>query len=442
MQRSDLPALFRTSLLEGQNRILRLMARGEALPQLLDEIVRLGESLMDDAVCSVLVADDQLMLRHGAGASLPESYRHRIDGIQAGPGLGSCGAAVFERRRVIVSDIATHPNWRDFRAVALPHGLRACWSDCITDRAGEALGSFAIYYREPREPRPQHLAVIEGLSALTSIAIERDRSDARYIRLNGELAQQGRELGQAMKLAETARQTKSAMLANMSHELRTPLNAIVGFSEILTGELFGPLGQPRYKDYAGDILRAGLHLRGLVSDLLDMARIDARTRRIDREPVDVAAEIEEVARTIRPRATQGQVLMELDLARAPRHVMADARSFRQIAINLIDNAVKFTPPGGRVTVRLGGSPDDAELEVRDTGSGIPPEKLAQLGAPFARLDNPHSSSSSEGAGLGLAIAKSLIELHGWRLDLDSKVGEGTRAIVAMTDRGKPGIAVE
>jgi two-component system, cell cycle sensor histidine kinase PleC len=437
--RSDLPAIVRAPLLEGEHRILRMMARGETLPRVFDEITRLGETLMSDGLCSLLTVDDDLVLRHGAAPSLPLSYQRHIDGVKAGPGIGSCGSAVFERRRVVVPDIATHPFWREYRALALPHGLRACWSDCITDRTGNALGSFAIYYRDSREPRPRDLAVIDGLRDLASIAIERGRADERHRAMNRELAEQGRELSQATRQADAARRAKSAMLTNMSHELRTPLNAIVGFSEILTNELFGPLGAERYKEYAGDILRAGLHLRSLISDLLDMARIDARARRIDREPIDIAAEIEEIARIMEPRATEGQVSVVLDLAKAPRHVMADGRSFRQIVVNLVGNAVKFTPPGGRVTIRVDGDAGAARLEVRDTGVGIPADKLDQLGLPFSRFDNPHSSTN-EGAGLGLAIAKSLVELHGWSLRLESRIGEGTRATVEMTDRPQAGEA--
>src|SRR5262249_31954020 len=143
--------------------ILRLITAGTELAAVLDGIARLCERIMPGSLCSILLADDALRLHHGAAPSLPQSYVAAIDGVQAAPGAGSCGTAVAERRLVIVSDIEEHDHWRDYRTLARDAGLRACWSDCIVDKTGRALGSFAVYYREPREPADWELGLIDGL---------------------------------------------------------------------------------------------------------------------------------------------------------------------------------------------------------------------------------------------------------------------------------------
>ena len=426
------PRDLRAALLEGQNRILRLIARGESLPLVLEQIARLGERLMEGALCSVLLVDDALVLRHGAAPSLPAAYCSAIDGVTAGPGVGSCGTAVFERRRVIVADIATHPYWQDYKELALSHGLSACWSDCILDRAGGALGSFAVYYRECREPQPGEFDVIDGLSDLAAIAIERHRADQRQSRLIQELAEQGQRLSAAICKAQDASRAKSDILTNMSHELRTPLNAIVGFSEVMANEVLGPLGSGRYKEYAGDIRRAGLYLHDLIGELLDMAKIEAGSRKLDLERIDAASEVDETVRMMHPRAAAGQVTLELNLTSAPPFAVADRRAFRQIVLNLVGNAVKFTPPGGSVSVRMGNAAGATRFEVRDTGCGIAADKIDQLGTPFFRIENPQSRTT-EGTGLGLAISKSLIQLHGWSFRLESTLGRGTTVTVEIPD---------
>ena len=228
----------------------------------------------------------------------------------------------------------------------------------------------------------------------------------------------------AMTRAEAANQAKSEFLANMSHELRTPLNAINGFSEIMAGEMFGPLGDPRYKGYAGDILKSGQHLLSLINDILDMAKIEAGKMTLHYEPVSLPEICEEAIRLMRGKAQDSGLTLTLQAPDLP-DIAADYRGLKQVILNLISNAVKFTPEGGEITVslaRLGA--DRVRIAVADTGIGIAAEDLARLAQPFEQVEGQHSKTT-QGTGLGLALTKSLIELHQGAMLMESEPGVGT-----------------
>ncbi len=231
----------------------------------------------------------------------------------------------------------------------------------------------------------------------------------------------------ASSAAEGASQAKSDFLANMSHELRTPLNAINGFSEMMSREMFGPLGDRRYKEYAADILSSGQHLLALINDILDMSKIEAGKMSLHPEPLDVLEIAEETARLLRTRAEGAGLAMSIDVPRDLPEVDADFRALKQILLNLLSNAVKFTPRGGRVRLfaRIDESADGRiTLGVSDTGIGIAEVDLARLAKPFEQIESQHSKTQ-QGTGLGLALTKSLVELHGGVLAIDSKAGAGT-----------------
>jgi signal transduction histidine kinase len=256
----------------------------------------------------------------------------------------------------------------------------------------------------------------------------------------GRLERSKQALSRALVKAEHADRAKSDFLGRMSHELRTPLNAIIGFSETMTVELFGPLGSARYLEYAQDIHRSGVFLHDLISDVLDMVKIEAGHRALHPEPFDFPAEIEETLRMVRPRAASGDVTIGLEVLDPPELLVTDRRAFKQIVLNLIGNAVKFTLPGGTVTVRLSSSGEDALLQVIDTGIGISAANLVKLGTPFFRIeDNPHQAGI-EGTGLGVALTKSLIEVCGWSLTYDSELGCGTTVTVTMPGGGRTLVA--
>src|SRR3984957_10735187 len=227
--------------------------------------------------------------------------------------------------------------------------------------------------------------------------------------------------------AEAANRAKSEFLANMSHELRTPLNAINGFSEMMVGEMFGPLGDPRYASYAQDILSSGQHLLALINDILDMSKIEAGKMNLRFEPVRLDELAEDAVRLIKNRAETAGLGVVIEAPNLP-DVEGDYRALKQVLLNLLSNAVKFTPRGGRITLKAESRHDSmgdrVKISVRDTGIGIAPHDLARLARPFEQIES-QQSKTQQGTGLGLALSKSLIEMHGGMLEIESQPGVGT-----------------
>ncbi len=233
----------------------------------------------------------------------------------------------------------------------------------------------------------------------------------------------------ARRDAERASRAKSEFLALMSHELRTPLNAVLGFSELLMSEAFGPLGNPRYRDYAADIRDSGAHLLALIDDILDLSRIEAGRLPMANEGVDLTAMSAQAIGMVRDKAVEGAVTLRADIARDLPMLLGDPRAIRQMLLNLLANAVKFTPSGGTAMLTATVTPDGGiGIMVADTGVGIPASDLFRIQEPFERADVT-IARNTDGAGLGLPIVKRLVELHGGRLELTSEIGVGTSAVL-------------
>jgi len=234
----------------------------------------------------------------------------------------------------------------------------------------------------------------------------------------------------AMVELERANQAKSEFLATMSHELRTPLNAILGFSEMLRAQYFGPLGAENYKEYAEDIHRSGAHLLTLINDLLEISTIEAGRRKMKIEPVDLSEVIADAVSQVTPEAQDNDLRIVTELPQGSPRVAVDERALRQILINLLSNAVRFTQPGGSVTVSARSSDEAFSVEVRDTGVGIPEDEVARVVEPFAQVGTV-AYCAGPGTGLGLSIVKSFVDAHGGHLDISSKLGEGTAVTVTI-----------
>jgi two-component system cell cycle sensor histidine kinase PleC len=261
---------------------------------------------------------------------------------------------------------------------------------------------------------------------------ELQRAVTRLEESRTELADLAHKYEKEKIRAEDANRAKSEFLANMSHELRTPLNAINGFSEIMVGELYGPVGDPRYKEYAQDILSSGQHLLALINDILDMAKIEAGKLNLRFEQVDLEDAADDAIRLVRTRAENSGLTVTTEIASNLPEVEADYRALKQVLLNLLSNAVKFTPRGGRITLRAallrGNTPgeDRVLVEVVDTGIGISRDDLARLARPFEQIESQHSKTT-QGTGLGLALTKSLIEMHAGRFELTS-TGHGAGSV--------------
>ncbi|HKR86755.1 MAG TPA: PAS domain-containing sensor histidine kinase [Phenylobacterium sp.] len=236
------------------------------------------------------------------------------------------------------------------------------------------------------------------------------------------------ELEAARVTAEQQNAGKSRFLANMSHELRTPLNAIMGFSDIMRQRLFGTISD-RYAEYADLIHESGSHLLELINDVLDMSKIEADRFELARENFDAREAVSAALRLMRGQADRAGVSLRGALPNEPLPANADRRAVKQIAINLVSNALKFTPRGGAVTLTLQGAGETLELIVADTGVGIAPDDLERLGRPFEQAGDP--SQKAAGSGLGLSLVRAFAQLHGGEMCIESALGEGATVIVRM-----------
>ena len=240
------------------------------------------------------------------------------------------------------------------------------------------------------------------------------------------------KLRRAKDDAERADRAKSAFLANTSHELRTPLNAIIGFAEVIRSETFGRIENPRYLEYLKDIYDSGRHLLRIINDILDLSKIEAGKATIDKEErVDLATTVEAALRMVQSQAAADRVAIRFDPGPAPLAVSGSARMLQQVFINLLANAVKFTPPGGTVTVRADRrAADEIAVAITDTGIGMSDEDIEIALTAFGQVDSK-MARRYEGTGLGLPLAKALIELHRGKLEIDSYPGRGTTILVVL-----------
>jgi two-component system, cell cycle sensor histidine kinase PleC len=247
--------------------------------------------------------------------------------------------------------------------------------------------------------------------------------------LIAELEQAKLNSDEARRRAESANLAKSRFLATMSHELRTPLNAVLGFSEVMKAELFGPHAVPAYKEYSTDIHSSGQHLLMLINEILDLSRVEAGRYELKEEPVSLTGVVEECLRLLSMRIERRhQSITEALESDLPR-IWADERAVRQVTLNLLTNAIKFTPQGGSIVIKVGWTRTGGQyLSIRDTGPGIPPEEIPIVLSSFGR-GALAQKNAEEGTGLGLPIVKGLVELHGGEFRLNSTLRFGTEVIV-------------
>ena len=412
LERADVDAV-----LDRQTSVMEALAAGAPLGEVLDAVVLALEELMPASRCSILLLDDAGRLRHGAAPTLPGAYSAAIDGLEPGPFAGSCGTAVHLGAPVIAVDVATDPRWEQFRDLAAAHDLRACWSSPIRCRT-QVVGTFAVYHPAPYEPGTRDAELVRRFTHLASLAVEHDQAaQAREARHAAELVQQ---------TAERANLAKSQFVTALSHELRTPLQAITGFTENL---LQLDLSPDRRRWALDRIQIAAGHILSIVDDVLDLARVEAGAMPITVEAVDARAVVDTSLDLIQPLAERREVLVAG--VGPPVVVRADRRRLQQVLLNLLANAVRFSPAGTTVRIETSATAADghAAIHVIDEGPGIPRELLARLFVPFDRLGA--DAGREGGAGLGLVLARRLTEAMGGSLDLTSVVGQGTHITVTV-----------
>jgi PAS domain S-box-containing protein len=397
------------ALREGESQILEMIARDARLEEILDCLVRVVEAQFAGLLCSVLLLDeDGQHVRHGAAPSLPESYIKAIDGLCIGPKAGSCGTAMYRREPVVVTDILEDPLWEPYRGAVEPYGFRACWSTPILAPSGKALGSFAMYYCEPRSPSPAETRALEMATHLAGIAIER------------RLARKERErLRQAQAdLAHINRVTTLGELtASLAHEIKQPISAAVTDAKtclrwLRRDEPDMPEACEAASRMVMDVTRA--------ADIINSISLLFKKDGLQREFLDVNELIREMIVLLRSEATRYSLSIRTELAKDLPRVMADRVQLQQVFMNLMLNgidAMKETKGGGELTIKS--EPDDGQLliSVSDTGVGLPPDQAEQVfRAFFTTKDN--------GTGMGLPITRSIIESHGGRLWVNNSKERG------------------
>lgn len=393
--------------------VLQALATGEPLTEVMTLLALGAEETNPGARSAVFLLDGTKNLVTSAAPNLPEDFDSWIGEFWKREKDGFFGTAALSGSRIVVTNLQDKQHGEFVSSCMRKAGIQTLWFQPIVSHNGGVIGSFALYFPAAVEPGEWENSYLTGIAHLCSIAIERRRSDEN--------------LRQATESAELANRAKTKFLANMSHELRTPLNAIIGFSEIMRQQMFGPLGTERYLEYTNDIHDSGRHLLNVIDDILDISKIEAGRYAIEENEIDFADVLRWSIEVMRARTIEKQQNVTLALPEEMPHLKADQRAMRQIMLNLLSNASKFTPVGGQIglDVTITGQ-GDLSLSVTDNGIGIPEDKLQEVLEPFGQVDDT-SARQHGGTGLGLPITKSLIEMHSGNFVLQSEFGRGTKA---------------
>ena len=312
------------------------------------------------------------------------------------------GRAVVDGKLIHLEDLATAPE-EEFplgREIQRRVGHHAVLSVPLM-REDRAIGAIALWRMEARRFTDRQIALVNTFADQAAIAIEN-------VRLFNAL--------------ESASQHKSEFLANMSHELRTPLNAIIGFSEVLSERMFGEINE-KQAEYIADILQSGQHLLSLINDILDLSKIEAGRMELELSEFDLPAAIDNTLALVRERATRRGIALERSLDKGLGTMQADERKVKQVLLNLLSNALKFTPEGGKIRIRAALTDGVADISVADTGVGIAPADQETVFEEFRQVGT--ASKKVEGTGLGLAISRKFVELHGGKIGVTSELGKGS-----------------
>jgi len=321
---------------------------------------------------------------------------------------GALGRLAVTGEPVEISDIVDDPGYpTHLREPLIRSGYRSVLTVPLL-RENRLLGALTVNRSERGAFAPEIIELLKTFATQSALAIQ----NARLYR---ELESKSREL-------EAASRHKSEFLANMSHELRTPLNAIIGFSEVLRERMFGEMNE-KQAEYVNDILQSGQHLLSLINDILDLSKIEAGRMELEASEFDLPRTIDSMVMLVRERAVRRGIVLGHEIDGCPTTIRADERKVKQVLLNLLSNALKFTPDGGRINVRARVLDGMAEISVSDTGVGIAAEDLMAVFEEFRQVGS--ASKRAEGTGLGLAISRKFVELHGGAIRVTSRLGAGS-----------------
>jgi C4-dicarboxylate-specific signal transduction histidine kinase len=398
------------ALRNGESRILERIARDAPLEEILENLVRVVEAQFPGLLCSVLLLDeDGQHARHGAALSLPDPYTKAIDGFCIGPKTGSCGTAMYRREPVVVTDILQDPLWEAYRDLAEPYGLRACWSTPILAHSGKALGSFAMYSREPHSPSPAETRALEMATHLAGIAIERKLAHEESERLRQAQA----DLAHINRVT-----TMGELTASMAHEIKQPICAAI--TDAKTCLRWLGRDEPdiaEASEAASRIVKDVMHAADIISSITSLFKKGA----LHRELVDVNELIREMIVLLRSEANRYSISIHADLVSDLPKVTADRVQLQQVFMNLMLNgidAMEDIGTGGELTIQSQQNENGQLLiSVGDTGAGLQPEQAEQI-------FNAFFTTKPKGTGMGLRISRSIIESHGGRLWAAAHSGRG------------------
>src|SRR6266550_3695274 len=406
----------------GQGRILELIAASAPLADILTRIVLLMEAQTDGLRCSILLlSHDGKHVRHGAAPNLPEAYVKAVDGLPIGPRVGSCGTSMYLRKQVVTTDVLTDPLWSDYRDLAKSCGLRACWSTPIISSHGDVLGSFAMYRQEPRGPNPEETRLTEAATHIASIAIERQQGHSmlreREARIS--LAAESADLAFWVLYPEQNTAWMGEMTASLGHELNQPLAAIAN-NAAAARRFFdrGQIDPAMLKELLADITAASHRAGEVINGIRGMARKGKSTRsRLNLNDV-----IRDTLRLVRSDILIRETAVVTDFDSLLPDVEAAPVQIQQVMLNLIMNALDaveaLPPPERRIIIStrsLKGK--SAEVSVRDFGTGLPVDRAEKVFDHFF-------STKAEGMGMGLTIARSIVEAHAGTLEAEDAEGGG------------------
>ncbi|MGQ0742168.1 MAG: ATP-binding protein [Alphaproteobacteria bacterium] len=359
-------------------------------------------------------------LWHAADKNKIAAFLRRSEEIEFVSGIGLPGRVLASGKPAWIVDVTLDSNFP--RApIARLCGLKAAAAFPMHS-GDEIVGVLEFFASEAREPDATLLDIMAHAGVQLGRVIERQRAQQK-------LLVQADELKRARDEARDADRAKSVFLSNMSHELRTPLNAILGFSQMIRDEMLGPL-DAKYRAYAQDIHESGRHLMSILNDILDMSKVEAGRMELRNEPVCMAEIVAACKRIIAPTAEANGVTLAFDLPQMLPLLRSDQVRLKQILLNLISNAVKFTPREGNVTVSIRVEPEGVIIVVADTGIGMNETEIALALQPFRQIDN-RLNRRFEGTGLGLPLTKAMVKLHGGTLAIESTPGGGTNVRITL-----------